>query len=91
MRGDGQQKPPESCNLMSILIDCPKNYQGAVMGKITKSIPHLSKEEIQERIKATVGFWRVPNWLVILNALVIRCLPGRSLSTPDLRSNRFTI
>lgn len=29
------------------------------MGKITKSIPHLSKEEIQERIKAMVGFWRV--------------------------------
>jgi len=25
------------------------------MGKITKSIPHLSKEEIQERIKATGG------------------------------------
>ena len=40
------------------------------MGKITKSIPHLSKEEIQERIKATVGFWRVQKWLVILNALV---------------------
>src|SRR5574340_400211 len=40
------------------------------MGKITKSIPHLSKEEIQERIKATVGFWRVQKWLVIWNALV---------------------
>jgi transposase len=40
------------------------------MGKITKSIPHLSKEEIQERIKATVGFWRVQKWLVVWNALV---------------------
>ena len=40
------------------------------MGKITKSIPHLSKEEIQARIKATVGFWRVQKWLVIWNALV---------------------
>ena len=40
------------------------------MGKVTKSIPHLSKEEIQERIKATVGFWRVQKWLVIWNALV---------------------
>ena len=40
------------------------------MGKVTKSIPHLSKEEIQDRIKATVGFWRVQKWLVIWNALV---------------------
>ena len=40
------------------------------MGKVTKSNPHLSKEEIQERIKATVGFWRVQKWLVIWNALV---------------------
>ena len=40
------------------------------MGKITRSIPHLSKEEIQEKIKATVGFWRVQKWLVIWNALV---------------------
>jgi len=35
------------------------------MGKFTKSIPHLSKEEIQQRIKTTVGFWRVQKWLVI--------------------------
>jgi transposase len=40
------------------------------MGKVTKSIPHLSEEEVQERIKATVGFWRVQKWLVIWNALV---------------------
>jgi hypothetical protein len=40
------------------------------LGKITKSISHLSKEEVQERIKATVGFWRVQKWLVIWNALV---------------------
>jgi transposase len=40
------------------------------MGKVTKSIPHLSKEEIQAKIKATVGFWRVQKWLVIWNALV---------------------
>ena len=40
------------------------------MGRVTKSIPHLSKEEIQERIKATGGFWRVQKWLVIWNALV---------------------
>jgi transposase len=40
------------------------------MGKVTKSIPHLSKEEIQGKIKTTVGFWRVQKWLVIWNALV---------------------
>jgi len=40
------------------------------MGKFTKSISHLSKEEIQERIKTTAGFWRVQKWLVIWNALV---------------------
>jgi len=40
------------------------------MGKVTRSIPHLSKEEIQERIKTTGGFWRVQKWLVIWNALV---------------------
>ncbi|MFZ5449135.1 MAG: helix-turn-helix domain-containing protein [Thermodesulfobacteriota bacterium] len=40
------------------------------MGKVTKSIPHLSREEIQEKIKGTVGFWRVQKWLVIWNALV---------------------
>jgi transposase len=40
------------------------------MGKVTKSIPHLSKEEIQSKIKTTVGFWRVQKWLVIWNALV---------------------
>lgn len=40
------------------------------MGKITKSIAHLSKEEVQTKIKTTVGFWRVQKWLVIWNALV---------------------
>jgi transposase len=40
------------------------------MGKVTKCIPHLSKEEIQEKIKTTVGFWRVQKWLVIWNAVV---------------------
>ena len=40
------------------------------MGKITKSIAHLSKEEIQAKIKTTVGFWRVQKWLAIWNALV---------------------
>jgi len=40
------------------------------MGKNTKSFPHFSKEDILERIKARVGFWRVQKWLVVFNALV---------------------
>jgi transposase len=52
------------------MIECSKIIKGAVMWKVTKSIPHLSKEEVQERIKGTVGFWRVQKWLVIWNALV---------------------
>ena len=60
-----------SCVLMSNMIDCSKNYQGGSHGKSYQdSNPHLSKEEIQERIKATVGFWRVQKWLVLWNALV---------------------
>jgi transposase len=38
------------------------------MARITKVTPHLSEGEIREKIKATVGFWRVQKWLVILNA-----------------------
>ena len=40
------------------------------MGKVTKAVPYLSAEEIKEKIKKTVGFWRVQKWLVIYNALV---------------------
>jgi len=40
------------------------------MGKVTKAVPHLKPEEIFERMKQTVGFWRVQKWLVILNATV---------------------
>jgi len=35
-----------------------------------KAKPHLSREEIQAKIKATVEFWRVKRWLVIWNAFV---------------------
>ncbi|MEO5358833.1 MAG: winged helix-turn-helix domain-containing protein [Nitrospirota bacterium] len=38
--------------------------------KITKVLPHLTAEEIKERLKETIGFWRVQKWLVILNALI---------------------
>ena len=40
------------------------------MGKVTKAVSHLKPEEILERMKQTVGFWRVQKWLVILNATV---------------------
>jgi transposase len=40
------------------------------MPKATMAADHLSEEEIRNRIKQTVGFWRVQKWLVILNALV---------------------
>jgi transposase len=41
-----------------------------VMAKVTKVKSHLTEDEILEKIKGTVGFWRVQRWLVILNALV---------------------
>ena len=40
------------------------------MGNLTKAEPHLSEEEIKEKIKETTGFWRVQRWLVILNAYI---------------------
>jgi transposase len=40
------------------------------MGKVTKAVGHLSESEIKDKIKETVGFWRVQKWLVILNALI---------------------
>jgi transposase len=36
----------------------------------TRVEPHLSEDEIKEKMKETVGFWRVKRWLVIWNALV---------------------
>ncbi len=40
------------------------------MTNLTKAVSHLSAEEISQKIKQTVGFWRVQKWLVIHNALV---------------------
>jgi transposase len=39
------------------------------MRKITKAKEHLTNEVIQQKIKNTVGFWRVQKWLIIYNAL----------------------
>lgn len=39
------------------------------MGKVTKAAEHLTLEQIDEKIKATVGFWRVKRWMVIRHAI----------------------
>lgn len=39
------------------------------MSKKTKAKAHLSSYEIEQKIKTTVGFWRVQKWLIIYNAL----------------------
>jgi transposase len=44
------------------------------MGKVTKAANHLTLEEIDERIKTTVGFWRVKRWMVIRHALANPCV-----------------
>jgi transposase len=40
------------------------------MGKVTKAVEHLTADEIQEKIKTTIGFWRVKRWLIIYQALI---------------------
>jgi transposase len=40
------------------------------MGKVTRAVEHLTEEEIEEKIRTTVGFWRVKRWMVIRHALV---------------------
>jgi len=40
------------------------------MGKVTKASEHLTLEEIDEKIKTTIGFWRVKRWMVVRYALV---------------------
>ena len=42
---------------------------GDSYGKVTKASEHLTLEEIDEKIKSTVGFWRVKRWMVIRHAL----------------------
>ncbi len=40
------------------------------MPKVTKVLPHLTPEEIRERIRQTTGFINVQKWLVIYNAAI---------------------
>jgi len=40
------------------------------MGAYTKALPHLTSEEVMERIKSTQGFRNIQRWLVIWNAIV---------------------
>lgn len=39
------------------------------MNKKTKAKPHLTAKEVKQKIKSTVGFWRIQKWLIIYNAL----------------------
>jgi len=43
------------------------------MGKVSRVKPHLSLREIQEKIRRTIGFWKVQKWLVIWHATVDPC------------------
>ncbi len=40
------------------------------MGRVTRVVDHLTEAEVRQKIKETVGFWRVQKWLVIYNGLV---------------------
>lgn len=40
------------------------------MGNFTKAANHLTLEEVEKKIKNTVGFWRVQRWMIIRHALV---------------------
>jgi len=40
------------------------------MARISSVAGHLSVGQVTERIKGTVGFWRVQKWLVVYNLLV---------------------
>lgn len=40
------------------------------MGKVTKATPHISVEEIQERLRQTKASIRVQKWIAILHATV---------------------
>jgi len=39
------------------------------MSKVTKAKKHLTNEELEKKIKETVGFWRVQKWLIVYNAV----------------------
>ena len=40
------------------------------MARSSSVTPHLSADQVMQKIKGTVGFWRVQKWLVIYNLLV---------------------
>ena len=39
------------------------------MSKLTKAKEHLSTQDVKEKIRNTLGFWRVQKWLIVYNAL----------------------
>jgi transposase len=48
----------------------PKLFGEVDMSRLASVAQHLSVEEVNKKIKGTVGFWRVQKWLVIHNLLV---------------------
>lgn len=54
------------------------------MPKVSKIKNHLTEEEIQEKIKGTVGFWRVQRWMIIYQAKV-------APATADELAKRFGV
>ena len=40
------------------------------MGKVIRVQPHLTVEEIDERLKSLHDFWRIRRWMIIRQALV---------------------
>lgn len=40
------------------------------MGRVSQAAPHLSVEEVKEKLRVTTSYWRRQKWLAIYNALV---------------------
>lgn len=40
------------------------------MGRVSQAAPHLSVEEVKEKIRAATSYWPRQKWLVIYNAMV---------------------
>ncbi len=40
------------------------------MSRVSRALPHLSVEEVQQKIKTATSFRRQQKWLIVYNALV---------------------
>ena len=41
-----------------------------IMPRVSRVLPHLSVEEVQQKIKTAINFRRQQKWLIVYNALV---------------------